>query len=135
MKRSVDVGVGAAAVAVALAVALACGPTGRRAPPVEQLLDGMSGPDPATEAGCQLTARRCTACHDIDRVLAVQPADPFQWQQTIGKMRRMRGSGISDRDGHEILRCLVFRSFGAAGLRDIDAASAPGRDVVDEPPR
>ena len=135
MNWPVDVRVSAAAVAVALAVALACGPTGRRAPPVERLMDGMSGPDPATRAGCQLTARRCTACHDIDRVLAVHPADPLQWQQTIGKMRRMRGSGISDGDGHAILRCLVFRSFGAEGLRDLDAASAPGRDVVDEPPR
>jgi hypothetical protein len=35
-------------------------------------------------------------------------------------MRRMRGSGISLQDGDVIQRCLVVRSFGAAGLRELD---------------
>ena len=68
-------------------------------------------------------------------MLVIHPTEPVQWQQTISRMRRMRGSGISQPDGDAILRCLVYRSFGAGGLQSLDAPAAPGAVVVDEPPR
>ena len=114
------------AVAVGLVIALACGPTGR-APPVERLMEGMSGQDTAIEQACELTARRCTTCHDLDRVLAFRPADPVTWELYVGRMRRMRGSGISHREGDTILRCLVYRSFGADGLRDLEPSAGSDR--------
>lgn len=134
MNRPLDLCLGAAAVTAALAVALACGGPPRRSS-ADRLLEGAAEPDPATEQACRLTAIRCTACHDIDRVLAMQPAEPLQWNQIIGRMRRMRGSGISQQDGDQVLRCLVFRSFGAGGLRAIEAPAAAAPDVVDEPGR
>jgi hypothetical protein len=134
MHRPVDLRVPVTALAAAIAVALACVPPARRAT-FDRLMEGVSAPQPAIEEACQITARRCTACHDIDRVLAIHPTEPVQWQQTISRMRRMRGSGISQPDGDAILHCLVYRSFGDGGLRALDAPAAPGRDVVDEPPR
>lgn len=134
MDRPLDVRAAVSALAAAIAVALACGPPPRSSP-VDRLMAGVSPPQRAIEESCRLTAVRCTACHDIDRVLAVRPAEPLQWEQTIARMRRMRGSGISRPDGDAILRCLVYRSFGARGLRDLDAPAAPAADVVDEPHR
>lgn len=134
MRRPVDLRVPLGALVAAAAVAFACLPTARRST-FDRLTEGMSAAPPAIEEACQITARRCTACHDIDRVLAIHPTEPVQWQQTISRMRRMRGSGISQPDGDAILRCLVFRSFGTGGLRTLDAPAAAGGDVVDEPPR
>lgn len=106
-------------VAIAIAIGLACGPTAKPGP-AQRLMQGVAGADESIEQACELTARRCTACHDIDRVLYARPSEPIQWRHYIGRMRRMRGSGISIQDGDVIQRCLVVRSFGAAGLRELD---------------
>ena len=100
---------------------VACGSRGKEAP-AQRLMEGMSGQTPTITDACELTARRCTACHDIDRVLDATPSHPDWWEIYVERMRRMRGSGISASDGDVILRCLVYRSFGEAGLRAIDGA-------------
>jgi len=106
-------------IAIGIAVGIACGSAVKRGP-AERLMQGVSGADASIEQACELTARRCTACHDIDRVLYANPSEPSHWRNYIGRMRRMRGSGISIQDGDVILRCLVARSFGEAGLRELD---------------
>jgi hypothetical protein len=100
---------------------VACGSPGGETPS-RRLMEGMSGQDATITQACELTAQRCTACHDLDRVIDASPSHPDQWARYIGRMRRMRGSGISVRDGDVILRCLVYRSFGDAGLRTIESA-------------
>jgi hypothetical protein len=106
-------------IAAIIAVLIACGPVARDTPR-QRLSQGMPPHGPEIDAACELTVRRCTVCHDIERILAVKPTEPLQWERTIGRMRRMRGSGISQQDGHAIQRCLVFRSFGPSGLRGLD---------------
>lgn len=110
--------------AIAMWAGAACGSTGKEVP-ARRLMEGMNRQDAAITDACELTARRCTACHDIDRVLDATPSHPDQWERYIDRMRRMRGSGISASDGDVILRCLVYRSFGERGLREIDGAPAP----------
>ena len=106
---------------LALAIGLACGPVAPQAPR-DRLLENMSPHDAAIDQACDLTARRCTLCHDIDRVVWAQVTEPAQWERYIDRMRRMRGSGISVSDGDTILRCLVFRSFGEPGVRGLRTA-------------
>jgi hypothetical protein len=108
-------------VALVVALPLACGgPAPASSSTQERITAGMPSHDAAIERACALTARRCTACHDPDRFLDLRLGRPAQWEGYIDRMRRMRGSGISVADGGQILRCLVFRSFGAVGLRAID---------------
>jgi hypothetical protein len=85
-------------------------------------MEGVSGLDSELEDSCRLTARRCSRCHDIERVLYVRVRDPGHWSRYVDRMRRMPGSGISVEEGEIILRCVVYRSFGHRGLRILDAS-------------
>ncbi len=80
-------------------------------------------------AACALAEHRCSRCHPIDRVLLVDVATPRQWQDQVTRMRRLAGSSISPGDGDAIVRCLVYRSFGPAGL----AALEPGGSGASSP--
>lgn len=101
-----------AAVTVALALA-GCGPRER------VLLPEPSGAPPALQEACLLTERRCSSCHDLERI---QLADwrVIDWPAYVERMRRQPGSGISAADGTVILSCLEhLRARRAA------AAAAP----------
>jgi hypothetical protein len=67
---------------------------------------------PALRAPCALAQHKCSRCHSIDRVLVAQVTRPRQWETYVSRMRRMSSSGISETDGDQIVRCLVYRSFG-----------------------
>jgi hypothetical protein len=105
---------------LAFAVALACRPLQPTAPG-QRLLSGRASPPPEIERDCELAGERCTRCHDIDRVLHNAVTEPDSWKRLIERMRRMNGSGISREESPRILRCLVFRSFGPAGLEQLTA--------------
>lgn len=60
---------------------------------------------------CALTQRKCTRCHSIDRVLVAPVRSPADWEARVARMRRMTASGITERDGETIVRCLVHVSF------------------------
>jgi hypothetical protein len=65
-----------------------------------------SAPDEVRQA-CALTNRKCTACHDRDRIVDARHNES-EWRTTIERMRRFAGSGISPADGEIILRCLSY---------------------------
>jgi hypothetical protein len=67
---------------------------------------------PALREPCALTQRKCSQCHSIDRLQIAQVTRPRHWETYVNRMRRMSSSGISETDGHQIVRCLVYRSFG-----------------------
>lgn len=67
---------------------------------------------------CTVTAKKCTRCHSIDRVLVAQVTSPNQWESYVGRMRRMTASGITAEDAPRIVECLVYRSFGQEENRE-----------------
>jgi len=104
------------ALAVALALTLlggsACQPSGSRP---HLVLEDPGAPADLQRA-CALAEERCSRCHTLERVAHAEIASPAHWQDQVARMRRLAGSAISRRDGDDISRCLVYRSFGAAGL-------------------
>ncbi len=56
---------------------------------------------------CALTQRKCTLCHDRDRIVDARH-NVTEWRNTIERMRRFGGSGISPADGEIILKCLSY---------------------------
>lgn len=78
---------------------------------------------------CAVTAMKCSRCHTIDRIRVAQVTSPRQWEIYVGRMRRMSASGITERDGPQIVQCLVYRSFGPPGL---EALVQPARMPQEE---
>jgi hypothetical protein len=71
---------------------------------------------------CDLATVRCSKCHPIERLTLAQVSRPEHWARYVERMRRQPESGISVSEGQVITRCLVFRSFGPAGLRSYEEA-------------
>ncbi len=90
-----------------------CSPRGNR--PVE-LAAGAPMP---MRAACALAGQRCSRCHSIDRVEHARIDQPQQWKDYVHRMRLMPTSGIPPEDEPVIVRCLVFRTSGQAGLDDL----------------
>lgn len=105
-----------------IATAAACQPSGSR-PRI--VLDDVGAPREMHRA-CMLAEERCSRCHTLERVAHAEVATPVQWQEQVERMRRMSGSAISRRDGTAITHCLVYRSFGPAGLDSLRAAQIAG---------
>jgi hypothetical protein len=83
-------------------------------------LDAPTMP-PDIRAGCALVEQRCTRCHTIDRVIAARVVSPRHWLAYVRRMRLQPQSGIAVEEESPIASCLVYRSFGPAGV----AALAP----------
>jgi hypothetical protein len=83
--------------------------------PTPPLLPDAASAPPEIRRACDMTARRCTRCHTVDRILVAHVSSPRQWEASVARMRHMPTSGIGDADGREIVRCLVYRSFGTTG--------------------
>ncbi|HTM22518.1 MAG TPA: hypothetical protein VL172_18480 [Kofleriaceae bacterium] len=95
-------------------LALAGCPAGREAQPPQPL-------PPELRAACALTSHRCTQCHSLDRVFAAQVGGPLGWRPYVDRMRHQPGSLIPEAETPTLVRCLVFWSFGEAGLATLDA--------------
>lgn len=67
---------------------------------------------PEIREACALAERKCTACHDRDRLLYTRQSAPA-WRATIERMRLIPGSAISPLDGEIILRCMSFSAEAA----------------------
>jgi hypothetical protein len=65
--------------------------------------DGSDAPKPGPRA---LFLRRCSSCHDPNRVYH-RVADRDEWREIVERMRRMPQSGISPEDARTILDYLV----------------------------
>ncbi len=57
---------------------------------------------------CELTERKCTACHDRERIVDAHHTE-LEWSTTVDRMRRFPGSAISVADKDVIVRCLSYR--------------------------
>jgi hypothetical protein len=68
-----------------------------------------SAPPDIREA-CALTERRCTECHDRDRILDAHNKNREDWDATIERMRQMPGSTIRPEETETILHCLLYRT-------------------------
>lgn len=85
-----------------------------------------AGHDAPTDVqhGCEVAAVRCSRCHSIDKVTNTRVAAPAQWATYVRRMRLMPASAIALEDELPIVRCLVHRSFGAAGLAALRSEEA-----------
>ena len=76
-------------------------------------------PPPEIAQACDLTSRRCSRCHPLERLLIAHVTRPSSWEWYVDRMRHQPESGISEDEGRIIVRCLVFHSFGPQGLRSL----------------
>ena len=70
-------------------------------------LDPSSLPE-GLRADYEVFARRCSKCHSLARPLAAGIDNDQEWAIYVARMRRMSGSGISDRDAAAVLRFLHY---------------------------
>ncbi len=85
----------------------------------ELLTEGLVDLPPEVRASCNLAAHRCSRCHPLERLALARVSSPAHWQMYVERMRVQPGSGISPEEAQVIIRCLVFRSFGEAGLKEV----------------
>ena len=53
--------------------------------------------------------------------MAARVSRPEEWTRYVERMRRMPSSAIARHESPAIVRCLVYWSFGAAGLEALEA--------------
>jgi ferredoxin-NADP reductase/mono/diheme cytochrome c family protein len=76
----------------------------------------------------QITLKRCSRCHALERVMGARK-DAGAWLGTINRMRTLPGSGISDTDATIILSYLIAEnSIDSSNTR---GALSVGRALVD----
>lgn len=59
-------------------------------------------------ASYRLFSARCSRCHTLDRPLSADVRSLDHWKAYVSRMRRNPGSGISPRDGEQILVFLAY---------------------------
>lgn len=64
---------------------------------------------PDIHEACAVAERKCTACHERDRIVYASHT-PFEWHNTVERMRQYPGSAITRADGEVILRCLSYNA-------------------------
>jgi len=69
--------------------------------------------------GCALAETRCTRCHTADRIVSAKIESPAHWREYVHRMRLQPQSGILPDEEAPITRCLVFRTFGAEALPQV----------------
>lgn len=74
---------------------------------------------PDIRDACELASARCTQCHSLDPVIALQPNRPADWRRYVRRMRHMPGSAIAPDEETPIVTCLVYRSFGIDAARGV----------------
>lgn len=113
------------------AMLLACGP-----PRVSDSQDVLTAEQGERE-GCTLFVRKCSRCHEIQKISVYRASSPARWVRLVDRMRRLQGSQIKPHQGDLITECLVERQFGRAGLEELgiappdDPESSPDGDDGD----
>jgi ferredoxin-NADP reductase/cytochrome c2 len=85
------------------------------------------------EAARTLTDKKCSKCHNLDRVASARK-DERGWLATINRMRTLPGSTISETDGVTILAYLVTQNGPQANSttgQNVTAANSVGKSLVD----
>jgi hypothetical protein len=78
--------------------------------PVPPFFEPTAPPD--VREACKLTERRCTACHDRDRIVDAHYSRD-EWPIIVERMRQMPGSTIAPTETDTILHCLLNRTESA----------------------
>lgn len=89
-----------------LTVALVLGLGAACIPLVPNVVDVSSFP-PDVQQQYELFSRKCSRCHTIERPLTAQ-VDPDRWIDTVRRMSRHPGAGISEREQNEIAAFLKY---------------------------
>ncbi len=98
-----------------IALATACATTDGN-----PLMTPQSEPPPAGIVdACELASHRCSRCHSLDRILRSRLVEPNDWRNYVHRMRLMPGSAIPPDEESTLVRCLVFRVGGRAGLEKL----------------
>jgi len=103
---------------------LAC--SGSESRPKSPLLANLGDAPERVRAGCAIAARRCSACHPVERVVRAPIVSPQHWENYVHRMLRMPNSPIHPDEVEPILSCLNYRSFG-------DDAPPIGRSTGEQP--
>lgn len=72
----------------------------------------VSSYPPEIQRACVVMADRCSKCHSLDRINALQVERPRGWELLVRRMRLQPRSGISLADEETVIRCIVYRKFG-----------------------
>jgi hypothetical protein len=83
------------------------------------------------QEACNVTGRVCTRCHDFARVTLVKFDRPERWQLLVSRMRYMQSSGITDEEARKATECLVYKSFGQAGLDELAHHAPPAAPAAE----
>jgi hypothetical protein len=78
--------------------------------------------DGRIQEACTVTARTCSRCHEIDRVLVAHIDGPEGWRTLVERMRLMRSSAMTEHEADEAVTCLVYRAYGRRGLEALAPA-------------
>ncbi len=88
-----------------LAALAACGESGPRT----SLVANPNEASDELRAACALTEQKCTRCHPIGKLFAIDVDTREEWEPIVDRMRRNSASSISIEDSQVILRCLEQR--------------------------
>lgn len=62
--------------------------------------------------GCEIVERKCSRCHETERIPTIRASSPRQVASLVKRMRHKRGSGINPAQGQLITQCIIKRKFG-----------------------
>lgn len=88
-----------------LAALASCG----QSPPHSTLIANADQATPELRAACQLTEQKCTRCHPIGKIFAIDAEGRDEWEPIVDRMRRISASSITMEDAQVVLRCLEQR--------------------------
>ena len=91
--------------AVLFAALASCG----ESPPRVALIANPGDSTPELRAACELTEQKCTRCHPIGKIFAIDADTREEWEPIVDRMRRNSASTITIDDAQVILRCLEQR--------------------------
>jgi hypothetical protein len=69
---------------------------------------------PEIREACALTSRKCTQCHERDRIVYARHSSS-EWRVTVERMRKFPGSAIYPADIDVIMRCLNYSNDPSSG--------------------
>ena len=84
------------------------------------LLHDIENPSKTVQEGCDLARQKCTRCHTMERILVTHPSNAHGWRRYVRRMRLMPSADIQEAEEPKIVKCLVFRAFGAEGLASLE---------------
>jgi len=80
-----------------------------QSPPHATLIANPDQATPELRAACQLTEQKCTRCHPIGKLFAIDVQGRDEWEPIVDRMRRISASSITMQDAEVVLRCLEQR--------------------------